>query len=43
MLEIEDGFDVNDIFYDGFELDEINKFKLTNYLHHDTIKAKMSV
>jgi thymidylate synthase len=41
-LEINPTFklDLNDTY---FRIDEIKSFKLTNYLHHDTIKANMAV
>lgn len=50
-LEIDEDFDLDMIFnvsmdggyISGYEFETANKFKLTNYLHHDTIKAKMSV
>lgn len=44
MLVADDDFSLDNVFDDGlFDLDTASKFKLTNYLHHDTIKAKMSV
>jgi thymidylate synthase len=50
-LDIDDSFDLNCVMdidlqvYDWaeFGLNDASRIKLTNYMHHDTIKAKMSV
>lgn len=42
-LVIEDSFNLSEKLAKGFDLDDVNKFKLKNYLHHDTIKAPMAV
>lgn len=42
-LEISDDFDLADRLKDGFKLDDVYRFKLTNYQSHDTIKATMAV
>ena len=41
QLEIDEQFEL--ILKGEFNLDDTGKFKLTNYLHHDTIKANMAV
>jgi thymidylate synthase len=50
QLEIDDSFDLNCVFdmdseyhWGSFGLNDADKIKLTNYMHHDTIKANMSV
>lgn len=42
-LEIGDNFNLSDRLKNGFKLDDVNQFKLTNYQSHDTIKAHMAV
>jgi len=44
-LNIDEKFNLQDglVTYGEFDLDSVNKFKLTNYLSHDTIKANMAV
>lgn len=42
-LVIADNFDLSDRLKNGFNIDDINCFKLTNYQSHDTIKASMAV
>lgn len=42
-LEIEKDFDLSDRLDRGFVIDDSNRFKLTNYQSHDTIKATMAV
>jgi thymidylate synthase len=48
QLEIDDKFNLDCIMditdaWAEFGLNDADKIKLTNYMHHDTIKAKMSV
>ena len=38
-LDIDEKFEIKDM----YEIDSVSMFKLTNYLSHDTIKAKMAV
>jgi thymidylate synthase len=38
-LDIDEKFKIKDV----YDLDTVNMFKLTNYKHHDTIKASMAV
>jgi thymidylate synthase len=42
-LSIENDFILSDGLKHGFDLDAVNMFLLTNYQHHDTIKAPMAV
>jgi thymidylate synthase len=42
-LKIENDFILSDGLNHGFDLDTVNMFVLTNYQHHDTIKAPMAV
>jgi thymidylate synthase len=42
-LSIENDFILSDGLKHGFDLDTVNMFLLTNYQHHDTIKAPMAV
>ena len=42
-LEIDNEFDLADRLKNGFRLNDVNGFKLTNYQSHDTIKATMAV
>ena len=42
-LEIDEDFNLMDRLKNGFKLDDVNCFKLTNYRSHDTIKAHMAV
>ena len=44
-VDIDEKFNLQDglVTYGEFDLDSVNKFKLTNYLSHDTIKANMAV
>lgn len=42
-LEIDPDFDLADRLKNGFRLNDVSCFKLTNYQSHDTIKAHMAV
>lgn len=42
-LNIDDQFDLSDRLKNGFRLNDVDCFKLTNYQSHDTIKASMAV
>jgi thymidylate synthase len=42
-LEISDEFNLSDRLKNGFNLNDVDCFKLTNYQSHDTIKAIMAV
>lgn len=42
-LRIENDFILSDGLKNNFDIDTVNMFVLTNYQHHDTIKARMAV
>lgn len=42
-LRIDESFDLQSGLENGFDIDDSKKFTLTNYRHHDTIKARMAV
>ena len=43
ILEIDNSFNLTDRLEHGFKIDDVNAFKLKNYLHHPVIKAPMAV